>query len=142
MIVAGRVYLDANAFIYYGEQYPALAGRLNRVFRSAEAGQVTIVTSDLTLLEVLVRPIQAANVALVRAYEELLTPRVELERIAIGVDVLRRAAELRAALGLRTPDAIHVATAGLSGCISILSEDHRLKVPAELAIVRISDLAP
>jgi predicted nucleic acid-binding protein len=142
MALSGRVYLDANAFIFYGEQHPAYAKRIQNVFKAAEAGHLTIVTSQFTLMEVLVRPYQLADQPLILDYERLLTPRAELETCAIDWVVLKRAAELRATLKIKTPDAIHVAAAEITNCATVLSEDHGLRVSSSLALARISALPP
>ena len=49
-------------------------------------------------------------------------------------------AELRARLGGRTFDAIHVATALLAHCDIFLSDDERIRVPNGLQRLRLSDL--
>ncbi|MGQ9659361.1 MAG: type II toxin-antitoxin system VapC family toxin [Thermochromatium sp.] len=69
-----------------------------------------IVTSDLTLLEVLVKPRQAADVARQNTYRELLDAP-EVERLPLTTEVLEQAARLQAATGIKTPDAIHAASA-------------------------------
>ncbi len=48
--------------------------------------------------------------------------------------ILIEAAHLQARLGLRLPDAIHVATAVAAGCDVLLSNDRRLKVPAGMTL--------
>ena len=60
---------------------------------------------------------------------------------AAAVDALFdliEAARLQAALTLRPPDAIHVATAAAAGCSALLSNDQRIKVPTGLALVRFA----
>lgn len=53
---------------------------------------------------------------------------------AIDRPVLFAAAEQRAALGISLADAIHVATALLSGCSILLTNVRRLRAPEPLAI--------
>ena len=78
---------------------------------AVEAGQVELVTSELTVLEVLVRPLRLGDTSLVDRYEGFFRqPNVRL--ISVSLDILRAAARLRATVTkLRTPDAIHAASA-------------------------------
>lgn len=57
---AGAVALDAVAFIYFIEEHPAFLPVLRPLFAQADAGR-TLVTSALTLHEVLVVPIRLGN---------------------------------------------------------------------------------
>jgi predicted nucleic acid-binding protein len=51
-----RVYLDTNIIIYAVEGYENHAARIKLVLRGMTEGEITAVTSDLTLAEVLVKP--------------------------------------------------------------------------------------
>lgn len=58
----------------------------------------------------------------------------------VSRDVLLAAARLRAEIGLKLPDAIHVATAQLTGCDQFLTNDARVPALPGLVIRRLSDL--
>ena len=47
-----RVYLDTNIFIYALEGYPDFVDELTELFESLDAGNLSAVTSELTLAEV------------------------------------------------------------------------------------------
>ncbi|NJO51028.1 MAG: PIN domain-containing protein [Leptolyngbyaceae cyanobacterium RM2_2_4] len=74
------------------------------------AGAVEIVSSELSLMEVLVVPMRDRNAALVSTYEQLLLSS-NVRLLPISQVCLRSAAQLRASTNLKTPDAIHAATA-------------------------------
>lgn len=59
-------------FIYFIEDHPVYSPILGALFEVVDGGKCEIVTSSLTLLEVLVVPFGAGNQALARRYEELL----------------------------------------------------------------------
>jgi len=91
------------------------------------------------LLETLVQPIRQNNQILIAAYETLLT-RTEIELFPITLDVLRESAKLRAAENLKTPDAIHAATAKAANCNYLLTNDAAFNRLQNLKIIVLSDL--
>ncbi len=81
-------------------------------------------------MEVLVLPLKNNDPALVSAYEQALL-RTEMRLLPITLSVLKQAARLRAVHNLRTPDAIHAATAIDTGCVAFITNDRAFKqVPA------------
>ena len=135
-----RVYLDANVMIYASElpdAYPLLTAMLDR----AERGEVATVTSALTLAEVLVLPIRTGNALVEDAYRTRLAGGSTLAVHDVTRDVLARAAALRASTAsLRPPDAIHLATAIVTGCDVFLSNDGRLRSTSQSAMLQLPDL--
>ncbi len=51
-----RVYFDTGVFIYALEDEPATQAQMLPLFAALDAGEVEVVTSELTLAEVLVVP--------------------------------------------------------------------------------------
>ncbi len=120
------VYLDTNIFIYALEGYADFVDELTELFESIDAGNFRAVTSELTLAEVLVRPLMDGNRERQIAYQHALQTNDVLEVIPVRRDVLVESASLRAVANLRLPDAIHAATALLAGCQTFLTNDRRL----------------
>lgn len=136
----GRVYLDANIFIYALEGYPEFVGALTEFFESIDEGNLRAVTSELTLAEVLVRPFMDGNVERQTAYRQALQSSDALEVVPVSRDVLVEAARLRSVANLRLPDAIHGATAILTGCETFLTNDRRLRALPGLEVVVLSEV--
>ena len=135
-----RVYLDANVFIYALEGYERYMGALSDLFDRVDRGDLTVVTSELTLAEVLVKPMMDGDHRLVEAYDRVLQPSGSFEVAQVTRDILLQAAKIRAEIRtLRLPDAIHVATARAGGCVSLLSTDRRLSVVHEPHVVLLAD---
>lgn len=132
-ILGGTVYLDANIFIYAVEGYAPEEAFLRELFAALEDGRFTAVTSELSLAEVLVKPFELGREDVAAAYTELLTPSERLAVLPVDRAILSEAARQRATLGMRLPDAIHVATALAAGCELFLTNDRRLKLPPGLA---------
>lgn len=69
----GSIALDTVIFIYWIEENPEYLSQVEPLFRAVDRGDIEIVTSAITLLEVLVLPYRAGKVALAERYEQLLT---------------------------------------------------------------------
>ena len=72
---------------------------------------------------------------MVADYEALLLSS-EVNLIPINPSILKNAATLRAQHNLKTPDAIHMASAVASGCAAFLTNDKLLKAPKEIRVLR------
>jgi predicted nucleic acid-binding protein len=132
---AGPIALDTSIFIYFIERHARFAPLLRPLLRAADEGERELVTSALTLLEVLVVPYRAGNQPVAERYEVLLTRGRGIRIVELSPDVLRAAAQLRAATGARTPDALQLAAALKSGCTAFLTNDRRLpRVPGLRAL--------
>jgi predicted nucleic acid-binding protein len=90
-----------------------------------------------TLGEVLANPFEAGRDDIVAIYEEMLTPSAWLSVLPVERAIPIQAARLQSQLALRLPDAIHVATAAVAGCSAVLSNDRRLRVPADIKLHRL-----
>lgn len=61
---SGSVYLDANSIIYAVEKTEPYHSFLAPLWPAAQSGQVSLITSELTWLETLVKPMRDSNTAL------------------------------------------------------------------------------
>jgi len=118
-----RIALDSSVFIYYLEANPAYVDMAGEVFGWLERSQNTAVTSTLTMTELLVHPYRESNEAMVNQYYGLLSLFPNLEWIATDLAIADTAARIRARHGLRTPDALQVATAIRTGASALLTND-------------------
>ena len=137
----GKVGVDAAIFIYFIAAAPAWLPAITPLFRAADTGQRELVTSAGTLLEVLVVPYRANNKALADRYEALLTRSRGIRLIDLTRDQLRRAAQLRALTGVRTPDALQLTAAHDAGCTAFVTNDRRLPAVSGLRIVQLTSYA-
>ena len=85
------------------------------------------VISAMALAEVLVDAHREGDAARARAISSTLRSYPNLTLRNVDVEVGETAAELRASLGLRTADAVHVATGLLEGASWFVSNDLRLR---------------
>jgi predicted nucleic acid-binding protein len=120
---SGSVYLDTSIIIYSVETHAVYWPSLEGLWEVAKSGGVVVVSSELAILEALVGPLAKSDAALIAAYETLFQAS-ELRLLPITRATLREAARLRATVAsLRTPDAVHAATAIIAGCAMFLTND-------------------
>lgn len=137
----GAVAIDTAIFIYFIEEEPRFLPLIEPLFNDADQGRRQLVTSALTLLEVLVVPYRAANRTLADRYEALLTNSRGVRLVDLGVDQLHAAAQIRAVSGIKTPDALQLAAAITAGCKSFITNDRRLPPIGGLRIVQLGTYA-
>jgi predicted nucleic acid-binding protein len=135
-----RVYFDANVFIYLMEGFPALDAELNDIRDSIFHGESEICTSELTLCEVLVPAFRANDTRVLALYRQFIEDSGAFELVPTTRNTYVRAGLLRAQQGLKTPDAIHMASAIESGCTAFLTNDRPLKAPRDIAVLRFGDV--
>lgn len=134
----GTVAVDTAPFIYFIEDDPRFAPIVGPLFEQADRSERLLVTSSLTLLEVLVVPFRDGDRQLAERYESLLTRSRGLNLVDISRAQLAAAAQLRAATGVRTADAIQLAAAIGSGCKAFVTNDRRLPAIPGLRVVQLS----
>jgi predicted nucleic acid-binding protein len=137
----GPVGVDTALFIYFIEEHPRFLRLVEPLFAAANEGKLDLVTSALTLLEVLVVPFKAGNLALAERYESLLTRSAGVRIVDLTREQLRAAAQLRAATAVRTPDALQLAAALTSGCTSFITHDRRLPAVSGTRVLQLADYA-
>lgn len=139
---SGSVCVDTDIIIYSVEKIEPYSTLLLPLWSLAAAGQLSIVASELALLETLVKPLQNGDTMLEQSFRDLLLNTAEVRLIPMSIAVLEQAARLRAAQGLKTPDAIHAATCLVSKCDLFITNDRVFRRVPELPLVVMSDLVP
>ena len=133
------VYLDTSPVIYSVEKFPEYVPLLAPLWLKLQAGEIQIVSSELILMETLVLPLRNSNSILINAYEQLLISS-EMRLIPISQSILRQAANLRATTSLKTPDAIHAATALSINCNQFITNDKGFRNIPGLPAVILSEV--
>ncbi|MGH8208488.1 MAG: type II toxin-antitoxin system VapC family toxin [Steroidobacteraceae bacterium] len=137
-----RILIDSSVWIYHFEQHRQFGPAAGRVIEALEEGRFRGVVSELTLLELTVRPLQLGRQDVADEYELLLSyfPNLELE--PVSRDILLSAAALRARHRLRTPDAILLATGIRCAATAAITNDEgwRAAQPAGIEPLLLSEL--
>ncbi|MEO7774188.1 MAG: type II toxin-antitoxin system VapC family toxin [Steroidobacteraceae bacterium] len=119
-----KVLIDTSVWIYHFEQHLEFGRAASAVVEALEEGRFQCVVSELTLLELTVRPLQLGRQDVADEYELLLShfPNVQLEPVTR--EILLAAAALRARYRVRTPDAILLATGiGREATAAVTNDD-------------------
>jgi len=138
----GPVGLDTVIFVHFIEEHPRFLPLLEPVFVAIDAGVLDGVTSDVTLFETLVGPYRAGDIPLAERYEAILTGSRGIRLVELRRSVIRAAAQLRAGLRIKTPDAIQLAAALVSDCAVYLTNDRDLPPVPGLRILQLHDYLP
>jgi predicted nucleic acid-binding protein len=122
------VALDTAPLIYYIEEHPIYLPVVTPFFEKLDQGKIVVITSVITLSEVLVKPLRDGETKLAQQYQDILLNINGLTTVEVSVAIAEKAAQLRSQYSLRTPDAIQVATALLYNATALLTNDIRLSV--------------
>jgi predicted nucleic acid-binding protein len=120
-----RVFWDTNLFIYLFEDYGDLSKAVAQLRSNMLARGDQLLTSTLTIGEILVKPSERGQTELCMKYERAITTAASL--ISFDLPVARIYAELRSERSLRAPDAIQLACAASAKVDLFVTNDERLQ---------------
>ena len=132
-----HVCIDTNIFSYYFTENQKYFNKIRKILVLAEEGKINIITSVVTMLEVMSMPNIENNRVLQENYYSVFKYYPNLTLVDVNVDIVVIAASLRRKYHLKTPDAILLATAINSKCDLFLTNDLRLKQVKEIKIVTL-----
>lgn len=132
------VHLDTAPIVYSIERHADYWQLLTPLWQKLQAGTIQLISSELLILECLVKPLKTNDTTLINAYESFFADRITL--VPIQESILRSAAQLRASSKLKTPDSIHAATALSSSSTLFLTNDAGLYNTSGLSVVVLKDV--
>ena len=132
--------LDTAPLIYFMEQNLTYLETVRAFFQGMSQGEFQVVTSTVTLTEILVHPLRTGNTELAQQYRDILLDQENLTTFPVSPGIAELAAQLRAMQNLRTPDAIQIATAIQGGSAFFLTNDSRLPAIPDLKILVLDEL--
>jgi len=133
-----RIGLDTNVLIYYIEEHPLFLKKVELLIDKIEDGKAIGITSYVTLLELLVKPILEGRIDLANQYKTILSNKLEM--VPLDEAVSLKAAELRAKYGFRTPDAIQLASVIHRKGDVFITNDTGLKKTKEIKVLTLDDI--
>ncbi|MBX9878749.1 MAG: PIN domain-containing protein [Candidatus Obscuribacterales bacterium] len=132
--------IDTAPFIYYIEENATYFPLIEPLFQAIADSKLEAVTSVITLLEVLVKPLREQRFDLAGQYRHILLNSRGLTIAESNTTIADRAAHIRAEYNIRTPDAIQIATAILNNASVFLTNDSQLPKIEGIEIVKLDEL--
>ena len=133
-----KVFLDTNPIIYVLEENKEFYDKVEEFL--IQNVNADFVTSTVTVAEYFPHPIKEGKQEYVDAFNQFVET-MDMAMLDISKDIAYKAAEIRAAYqGLKTMDALQLATAVISGCDVFLTNDQQLKQFQELIVVLVNEL--
>lgn len=120
-----RIFWDTNIFIYLFEDYGKFSDMAAGLRGKMLARGDQLITSTLTLGEVLVKPMEARDIELCTKYENAIAATALM--VPFEIRSAKTYAALRADCTLRAPDALQLACAAAVGTDLFVTNDRRLQ---------------
>ncbi|MFH1580567.1 MAG: PIN domain-containing protein [Pseudomonadota bacterium] len=131
--------LDTAPLIYFIEENQTYLEAVRIFFEAMDRGDFAVVTSTVTLLEVLVHPLRSNNRELAAEYRDILL-NSRLMTLEVSNTIAEQAAQLRATHNIRTPDAIQISAALNAGASHFFTNDVRLPAISSIQIISLDSL--
>jgi len=135
-----KIGIDSMLFIYLLEDHPEFSNTVSSILKDVESGKMIGVTSVITQLEILVKPKKDHNLPAIEAYKSILSDFPNLEIVPVDNEIADIASTLRADYGIKTPDAIQVATSIKEECSVFVTNDLALKKIKEIKVLTLKDM--
>ena len=119
-----RIFWDTNLFVYLLEDKGELTERVVSLRERMIERNDELLTSTLTLGEILVKPLEAGDETLARRYEQAITAAATV--IPFDPPAAYAFANVRRDRTIRPPDAIQLACASVAGIDMFITNDRRL----------------
>jgi predicted nucleic acid-binding protein len=126
-----RIYWDAMVFIYLIEDHPKFGASVGRIYERMRKRQDTLYTSVFTLGEALIGPVKARDAILANKMRTAFRGD-DVSLLPFLPSTAEMYANIRVSLPVKSPDAIHLATAAEANVDIFLTNDkhlHRLTIP-------------
>lgn len=134
-----RIFWDTNLFVYLFEDKGEHTERVVSLRRRMIERNDELLTTALTLGEILVRPIEAGDERLAHRYEQAITTAATV--LPFNRAAASAFATVRRDRGVRAPDAIQLACASVAGVDLFITNDQRLSRKVVPGIHFIQSLA-
>ena len=134
----GLIYIDASTLIYSVERVEPYRELLVPMWEQAQSGNLTIVSNPVLVIETLVKPLRDGNEEIADQYRNIFASRA-VNLLEASYAVAELAAQVRAATGLKTPDALHAASALHAECARFITNDTAFRRVQKLPVVILAD---
>ena len=120
-----RIFWDSNLFIYLFENNPEFSQMVEDLWKKMLERRDQLLTSTLTMGEILVKPTSLGDDSLCNRYERILSNTAVI--VPFDLKVSRRYATIRSTTSIKGPDAVQLACASEAGVDLFVTNDRRLQ---------------
>ncbi len=106
-----KIYLDTNLYIAFFEGESGISLKVEDLLINSKDNELRIISSPLTITELLIIPLKDENLHLIEVYKSLKSHINNIDFIDFSPNISIIAANLRSKYNLNIPDCIHLATA-------------------------------
>jgi predicted nucleic acid-binding protein len=135
-----HLYIETVPFIYYVEDNLNYSDKVEHILDLTVNQNITLFTSVITLAEALTKPLKTGDTVVEQAYRTLFQQSHNLTLLPVTLAIAETTASLRARYNLRTPDALHLATAINQQCEAFLTNDLSLRRVTKLRVLVLDEL--
>ena len=132
-----RIFIDTAPLIYLTETNGVFYSKTFSQLQNWIQNENALLTSVLTLTELLIHPIKTNNIVLENSYKYLLRSTLSEPLIAIDEQTSIKAAYYRAKYNLKTPDALQIAAAVTHACNIFFTNDKKLKKIPDIKVITL-----
>ena len=130
-----KAFVDTAPIIYFIEENPYFGNAASEIFDMMSKGRIEVVTSVLTLIEVLTKPLKTGNHEIAETYKDFFYNSKGFYVANVDNNIAELAAKIRAKHGFKTPDALQLATFEALACDVFITNDIQLKRYDETKVI-------
>lgn len=137
MRLSKLIAIDSNVFIYHYQAHPEYSPLTFKIFKDLERKNSKIVTSIITLVEVLG---YKQSPEIIKQLEQVFDTAIGLSLVELNQSIATDAARIRRDYSLKLADAVQLATAMYAKAKVFITNDAGLKKFKELKVVLLNEL--
>mgnify|MGYP005862833909 CR=1 FL=1 len=134
-----RIMIDTAPIIYFIEENPTYGPIMESMIVAATDKERVLMTSVITLVEVLTHPLRMNKPEIAEKYRTVLVDSKNIIMYPIDTLVAERAAELRARHQLKTPDALQIAVSLENNATLFITNDKHIKKVEDIEVIVLSE---
>ena len=131
--------LDTAPLIYFIEDSAPYGQIIGTLISSAIENNCILMTSVITLVEVLTQPLRMKQANIAEKYRTVLIDSKNIIMHPVDTLIAEKAAELRAKYQIKTPDALQIATCIENNATVFITNDKQIKRVKEIEVAVLSD---
>ena len=140
MIGYSKVFLDTTPIIYFLDEDVNFGNKVENILSEILESRKEMVTSTITCMEYLTYPHRTDNVEKVDAFFDFVSG-CNIAIYSIDMEIAKKAARIRAEYRyFKAMDALQLATACITGCDLLLTNDKQLRQFEEIKCITVEEL--